>query len=87
MPVRLFSSLHCHDGHDLLELYTKRNFCCDCGNSRFKDLKCKLFEVRYLFRLHGAVLETFQEKIPMNALNVYTDNFNGVYCVCKVTIS
>jgi len=60
-------SLHCHDGHDLIELYTKRNFCCDCGNSRFKDIKCKLFE----------------EKIQVNALNVYTDNFKGLYCVCK----
>lgn len=24
-------SLHCHEKHDLVELYTKRNFHCDCG--------------------------------------------------------
>lgn len=33
----------CHDGHDLVELYTKRRVCCDCGNSRFPN-KCKLYE-------------------------------------------
>jgi len=36
-------SLNCHDGHDLVELYTKRQFTCDCGNSKFTS-KCKLFE-------------------------------------------
>lgn len=36
-------SINCHDGHDLVELYTKRNFCCDCGNSKFNNL-CKLYE-------------------------------------------
>lgn len=37
-------SENCHEGHDMVELYTKRNFCCDCGNSKFEN-KCKLFEV------------------------------------------
>ena len=31
----------CHDGHDLIEIYTKRNFRCDCGNSLFPGV-CKL---------------------------------------------
>lgn len=39
-PINLFSttsgiclacSLNCHDKHELIELYTKRNFQCDCG--------------------------------------------------------
>ncbi|OAF71440.1 hypothetical protein A3Q56_00786 [Intoshia linei] len=34
-------SLNCHDGHDLYELYTKRNFRCDCGNSKFTQ-ECSL---------------------------------------------
>eukprot|EP00794_Sanderia_malayensis_P007909 gene7909-8763_t len=38
-------SLHCHDGHDLVELYTKRNFRCDCGNSKFNNFSCKLTAV------------------------------------------
>ncbi|MFH4984110.1 hypothetical protein AB6A40_010819 [Gnathostoma spinigerum] len=37
-------SLHCHGNHNLIELYTKRNFCCDCGNSKFPS-PCTLFKV------------------------------------------
>lgn len=39
--VCLACSLHCHNGHDLVELYTKRNFRCDCGNSKF-ETRCTL---------------------------------------------
>lgn len=35
----------CHKNHDLLELYSKRNFCCDCGNDKFKNFTCTLFKV------------------------------------------
>uniref|UniRef100_A0A0M3I3G8 UBR-type domain-containing protein n=1 Tax=Ascaris lumbricoides TaxID=6252 RepID=A0A0M3I3G8_ASCLU len=35
-------SIHCHEEHDLVELYTKRTVCCDCGNSKFKN-RCTLF--------------------------------------------
>ena len=42
----LACSLTCHEGHELYELYTKRNFQCDCGNEKFpKDFKCQLFPV------------------------------------------
>ena len=44
--VCLACSLTCHDGHTLYELYTKRNFRCDCGNSLFAESsKCHLFLV------------------------------------------
>ncbi|KAJ8309475.1 hypothetical protein KUTeg_014349 [Tegillarca granosa] len=65
--VCLACSYECHDGHDLYELYTKRNFCCDCGNSKFPDLKCKLYE----------------NKDSTNAKNVYNHNFKGTYCICE----
>ncbi|XP_060531169.1 putative E3 ubiquitin-protein ligase UBR7 [Cylas formicarius] len=66
--VCLACSFHCHDGHDLIELYTKRNFRCDCGNSKFSqvELKCTLQE----------------DKNDFNDLNVYNQNFSGTYCVC-----
>ena len=38
----LACSLHCHDGHDLYELYTKRHFRCDCGNDKFPGFTCTL---------------------------------------------
>ncbi|TRY57050.1 hypothetical protein DNTS_023951 [Danionella cerebrum] len=41
--VCLACSYKCHEGHDLFELYTKRNFRCDCGNETFGDMVCKLF--------------------------------------------
>ena len=37
----LACSYHCHEGHDLVELYTKRDFRCDCGNKKFQA-KCRL---------------------------------------------
>jgi len=38
----LACSIECHAGCDLYELYTKRNFRCDCGNEKFVDFKCRL---------------------------------------------
>ncbi|XP_033354693.1 putative E3 ubiquitin-protein ligase UBR7 isoform X2 [Bombus vosnesenskii] len=40
--VCLACSFHCHEGHELIELYTKRHFRCDCGNSKFGGKKCNL---------------------------------------------
>ncbi|XP_062415496.1 putative E3 ubiquitin-protein ligase UBR7 isoform X3 [Pungitius pungitius] len=65
--VCLACSYKCHEGHDLFELYTKRNFRCDCGNRKFTELKCKLNPV----------------KEEVNTLNKYSHNFSGVYCTCS----
>ncbi|XP_075224262.1 putative E3 ubiquitin-protein ligase UBR7 [Lycorma delicatula] len=64
--VCLACSYHCHEGHDLVELYTKRNFRCDCGNSLFGDKKCNLEP----------------NKEDANIGNHYNQNFKGVYCSC-----
>ncbi|XP_053399423.1 putative E3 ubiquitin-protein ligase UBR7 [Mercenaria mercenaria] len=65
--VCLACSYACHEGHDLYELYTKRYFCCDCGNSKFTDMKCKLLP----------------DKEDHNIKNQYNQNFKGLYCVCE----
>ncbi|XP_069494061.1 putative E3 ubiquitin-protein ligase UBR7 [Ambystoma mexicanum] len=65
--ICLACSYKCHEGHDLFELYTKRNFRCDCGNSKFKNMQCKLYS----------------DKDNVNILNKYDDNFFGLYCTCK----
>jgi len=39
--ICLACSYHCHEGHDLVELYTKRHFRCDCGTDKFQR-SCKL---------------------------------------------
>ncbi|VFQ99356.1 unnamed protein product [Cuscuta campestris] len=59
-------SLSCHDGHEIVELWTKRNFRCDCGNSKFGEFFCKL--------LPGKDVE--------NPENRYSHNFRGLYCSC-----
>ncbi|KAF7704602.1 putative E3 ubiquitin-protein ligase UBR7 [Silurus meridionalis] len=56
----------CHDTHNIYELYTKRNFRCDCGNSKFGLFKCKLTA----------------DKEGQNSKNVYNHNFFGRYCSC-----
>ncbi|KAG8449102.1 hypothetical protein GDO86_015959 [Hymenochirus boettgeri] len=65
--ICLACTYKCHEGHDLFELYTKRNFRCDCGNGKFKQLECKLFP----------------EKEKCNTLNMYNHNFFGLYCTCQ----
>lgn len=59
--------LACHDGHEVVELWTKRNFRCDCGNSKFGGHLCKLNP----------------EKEPENPANSYNQNFKGAYCTCS----
>ncbi|NXN25898.1 MLO2 protein, partial [Nycticryphes semicollaris] len=48
-------------------VFLPRNFRCDCGNSKFKNLQCKLLP----------------EKSKVNSGNKYNDNFYGLYCTCK----
>jgi E3 ubiquitin-protein ligase UBR7 len=43
--ICLGCTYECHSNHELVELYTKRNFKCDCGNTKFKT-KCKLQPVK-----------------------------------------
>ena len=65
--VCLACSYKCHDGHEIVELYTKRNFRCDCGNSKFIDKTCSLKP----------------DKEPLNSQNKYNQNFKGLYCSCS----
>ncbi|CAA2981464.1 putative E3 ubiquitin-protein ligase UBR7 [Olea europaea var. sylvestris] len=61
-------SLSCHDGHEIVELWTKRNFRCDCGNSKFGEFFCKLLP----------------NKDVENLENKYNHNFKGTYCTCDL---
>ena len=58
--------LHAYFVHQVLELWTKRNFRCDCGNSKFGDFICKLQP----------------NKEIENMENSYNHNFKGTYCTC-----
>ncbi|KAF5889802.1 putative E3 ubiquitin-protein ligase UBR7, partial [Clarias magur] len=65
--ICLACSYKCHEGHELFELYTKRNFRCDCGNEKFGEMDCRLFP----------------EKEKTNSGNKYSHNFFGLYCTCE----
>ncbi|MCO5579582.1 hypothetical protein L7F22_033439 [Adiantum nelumboides] len=60
-------SMSCHDGHEIIEIWTRRHFRCDCGNSKFGVEACKLFS----------------SKDSENDENVYNKNYKGVYCTCN----
>ncbi|CAI5736012.1 unnamed protein product [Hyaloperonospora brassicae] len=65
--VCLACTYNCHHDHELVELYTKRMFRCDCGNDKFPTtMSCKLEA----------------EKAPTNQRNTYSQNYGGVYCNC-----
>lgn len=72
-------SVGCHADHELVELFAKRNFRCDCGTlslCRGKTEKenslapCSLREKELNFA-------------PQNDQNVYNQNFDGHFCRCE----
>lgn len=70
--VCLACSYRCHENHELIELYTKRNFRCDCPTLRMgkEGKRCAL----------NPQLDAVQ---PANEGNLYNQNFQGLYCKCK----
>ncbi|KAJ0408141.1 hypothetical protein P43SY_002111 [Pythium insidiosum] len=66
--VCLACSYHCHADHELVELYTKRAFRCDCGTSRLPA---------------AAPCALWADKDAVNAGNAYSHNFAGRYCTCR----
>ncbi|EDW04261.1 putative E3 ubiquitin-protein ligase UBR7 [Drosophila grimshawi] len=69
--ICLACSYRCHENHELIELYTKRNFRCDCPTLRLgADKRCAL----------NPQLDALQAP---NAENLYNHNFQGLYCKCK----
>ncbi|RUS13732.1 hypothetical protein BC937DRAFT_94867 [Endogone sp. FLAS-F59071] len=63
-------SIACHGDHDVLELFAKRDFRCDCGvQGKFKGVACQL-EMR------------MKEK-EANTKNNYNHNYYGRFCWCN----
>ncbi|KAJ1931159.1 hypothetical protein GGF37_007484, partial [Kickxella alabastrina] len=67
-------SIECHAGHQVIELFTKRHFRCDCGTKRLAaatGLCCRLKSGR------NALVGILNEQ------NAYGHNFWGHYCRCN----
>ncbi|KAK9449220.1 putative zinc finger in N-recognin-domain-containing protein [Limtongia smithiae] len=63
-------SIQCHSDHDLVELFNKRNFTCDCGTTRMRASGgCNL-------RKNFTKLDT------ASSTNRYDHNFEGRFCAC-----
>lgn len=71
-------SISCHGEHDLVELFTKRDFVCDCGTTRFgmSNTPCAL-RVNTATGKKGNV--SGEEAW---AGNKYNQNFQGKFCGC-----
>ncbi|XP_058985748.1 putative E3 ubiquitin-protein ligase UBR7 [Musca domestica] len=68
--ICLACSYQCHENHELVELYTKRNFRCDCPTERMgSSNRC---------RLNPSLLQP----VAINQNNLYNQNFQGLYCNC-----
>ncbi|CCH40936.1 putative E3 ubiquitin-protein ligase [Wickerhamomyces ciferrii] len=61
-------SIQCHHDHNLIELFTKRNFNCDCGTTR-TQFPCSL-------------RSNSKDDLPSND-NIYNQNYKGIFCDCS----
>lgn len=61
-------SVSCHGDCELVELFSRRDFVCDCGTTKIPGKKC--------------ALTLRQDDVP-NADNKYDANFDGIFCVCQ----
>jgi E3 ubiquitin-protein ligase UBR7 len=72
-------SVQCHGEHTLVEIFTKRNFTCDCGTTRFPAATnpCGL-RVNKTTNTKGGV----HSEEP-DANNKYNQNFRNRFCSCE----
>ncbi|KAG5675370.1 hypothetical protein PVAND_005279 [Polypedilum vanderplanki] len=80
----LACSLVCHESHELIELYTKRLFRCDCGVKK-GSIKCQLDFSKKLPNASESSSSSNNTGLKQqpNEHNQYNLNFSGLYCTCK----
>lgn len=70
--------MNCHLEHEIIELFDKHNFRCDCGTPRsstFALLIHLLLECKCKF-------DTAELRKENNLKNEYGHNYEGLYCYC-----
>lgn len=86
-------SIYCHADHELVDLFEKRNFVCDCGTSRMNGEVCRLRNKNFdkFFFSQKTKNENEEEKsrcvekmldVP-SLSNRYNQNFEGFHCTCR----
>ncbi|RYP68742.1 hypothetical protein DL771_006472 [Monosporascus sp. 5C6A] len=72
-------SVQCHGEHELVEIFQKRNFTCDCGTTRFSpDQPCTL-RINPETNTKGGV-----HSEPADPNNKYNQNFRNRFCSCVI---
>ncbi|KAH8203842.1 hypothetical protein TruAng_002019 [Truncatella angustata] len=70
---------YCHGEHELVEIFQKRNFTCDCGTTRFtSDQPCTL-RINSETNTKGGV-----HSEPADPNNKYNHNFRNRFCSCAI---
>ncbi len=69
-----------HADHEVLELFVKRNFRCDCGTTRLS----KNASAKPVFNVGIESSCCLEQKVSetLNVGNTYNHNFLGRYCRC-----
>ncbi|KAL2128100.1 hypothetical protein VTI74DRAFT_9730 [Chaetomium olivicolor] len=71
-------SVQCHGEHTLVEIFTKRNFTCDCGTARFPESSPCSLRINPETNTKGGV----HSEEP-NPNNKYNQNFRNRFCGCE----
>ncbi|KAH8902739.1 hypothetical protein BR93DRAFT_233181 [Coniochaeta sp. PMI_546] len=71
-------SVQCHGEHNLVEIFTKRNFTCDCGTTRFPKTSPCTLRINPTTNTRGDV----HSEEP-DANNRYNQNFRNRFCGCE----
>ncbi|KAH8893237.1 hypothetical protein GQ53DRAFT_717876 [Thozetella sp. PMI_491] len=71
-------SVQCHGEHTLVEIFTKRNFTCDCGTKRFPESSPCNLRINQTTNTKGGVHS--EEPDPNNK---YNHNFRNRFCGCE----
>ncbi|KAM0131610.1 hypothetical protein ACHAO1_007211 [Botrytis cinerea] len=70
-------SIQCHGEHNLVELFSKRNFTCDCGTTRFPATSPCSLRINSETNTNGNV-----HSEPPELKNKYNHNFRNRFCGC-----
>ncbi|RCI12865.1 hypothetical protein L249_0561 [Ophiocordyceps polyrhachis-furcata BCC 54312] len=70
-------SVQCHGEHNLVEIFLKRNFTCDCGTTRIPSTSPCSLRVNKETKTKGGVVS------EEAGANQYNQNFRNRFCACE----
>ncbi|KAI0470653.1 putative zinc finger in N-recognin-domain-containing protein [Xylariaceae sp. FL0804] len=72
-------SVQCHGEHELVEIFQKRNFTCDCGSTRFSPDQHCILRLNPKTNTTGGV-----HSESADPSNKYNQNFRNRFCSCSI---